>query len=83
MIKPEVRISRTIDLGDGKIQIIFDKCLTSNEKSNLIALGVAIHLELGHDVGILHTTKNGEVMGLQGEKEYLDDILKYHKVYAS
>jgi len=66
--------------GTDKLQVLFKKGLTSETKSNLVALGVALHLELGHDVSTINSSNNGEILGVQGTKEYVDDILKYHNL---
>lgn len=77
---PVIIKAKKIPVHDAVVQVLFDKGLTSVEKSNLIALGVAIHLELGHDIHTIHSANAGEIIGLVGEEKYIDDILKYHIV---
>ena len=79
-IKPKVIAKKILIPGTKRVQILFSKGLTSKEKSNLVALKISEHLELGHDVSILNSAHNGEIIGIQGDASHLKDILKYHDV---
>lgn len=78
--RPDVGAKKVPIPGTKNVQVLFSKGLTYDTKSNLVALGVALHLELGHEVSTINSSNTGEILGIQGVQDYLDDILKYHNV---